>query len=190
MSFSNATVDLDSLPQFDEVPLHGVDPRYPRLVLAVALLAELPALIAVTIVIFVVPPISLPLRFAIWAAVLGVLALVPWVAFRWVSALRYAVREHDVIRSSGLFWTTEILQPIKRIQHVEQTQGPLDKWLGLSTIKLYSAGTGNVTLRIPGLEAARAAAISRLILGFEEPAAGAMAQQPPPPAASENPGDG
>jgi hypothetical protein len=178
MSFTNAAVDLESLPRFDEVALHRLDPRYPRLVLAVALIVELPALIGATLIVFLVPPIPLPLRIAIEGAVLGVLAFVPWLAFRWVSAIRYAVREHDVIRRSGLFWQTEIVQPIKRIQHVEQTQGPLDKWFGLSTIKLYSAGTGNVTLRIPGLEAATAAAIGRLILSFHEPGAHAAAEQP------------
>ena len=43
MSFVNAAVDLDSLPRAEDAPLHSVDPRYPRLVLGLALLAEVPA---------------------------------------------------------------------------------------------------------------------------------------------------
>lgn len=186
MSFTNVAVDLKSLPRYDEAPLRRLDPRFPRLVLAVASLVALPGAIAAVTALIVAPPIGLPLRLLLAAVVLSVVGFAVWLPYRWASTVRYAVRQHDVIRRAGLFWTTETVQPIKRIQHVEREQGPLEKRFGLSTIKLYSAGSGNVTLRIPGLEAETAAALCRYILSFHEPEAWAAPPEPP----AELPADG
>ena len=178
MSFSNVAVDLESLPRFDEAPLRSVDPRYPRLLLGVALLFALPGVAAAVAAVVFASPLVLPLRIALAGAVLAVVGMAVWLPYRWASTLRYAVRQHDVIRRSGIFWRTETVQPIKRVQHVEREQGPLDKRFGLSTIKLYSAGTGNVTLRIPGLDVETSATLSRYILSFHEPDAAAQVQPP------------
>lgn len=186
MSFTNVAVDLTSLPRYDETPLRRLDPRFPRLVLAVASLVALPGAIAAVTALVLAPPLGLPLRVLLAALVLCVVGLAVWLPYRWASTVRYAVRQHDVIRRSGLFWTTETVQPINRIQHVEREQGPLEKRLGLSTVKLYSAGSGNVTLRIPGLEAETAAALCRYILSFHDPAARAA----PPDSAAGLPSDG
>src|SRR5690606_36251405 len=136
-----------------------LDPRFPRLVLAVASLVALPGAIAAVTALVLAPPLGLPLRVLLAALVLCVGGLAVWLPYRLASTVRYAVRQHVVIRRAGVFWTTETVQPINRIQHVEREQGPLEKRLGLSTVKLYSAGSGNVTLRIPGLEAETAAAL-------------------------------
>jgi len=82
--------------------------------------------------------------------------------------VRYAIREHDVIVQSGVFWQKETLQPIRRIQHVEQHQGPVDKRFGLYELKLFSAGTGHFTFRIPGLAADAAARIRQFILDVQQ----------------------
>lgn len=92
------------------------------------------------------------------------LSFLVWVAWKTASVIRYAVREHDVILQTGIFWRKETVQPIARIQHVEQSQGPLDKRFGLYTLKLFSAGTGHVTFQIPGLDARTAARLRRFLL--------------------------
>ncbi len=172
MSFTNPDVDLTALPRFDEARLHALHPRYPRLVLALVALTGVPAFLVVAVVVSLLDRI---LGFAIVLGVLALFAAVAWFAHRAASVIRYAVRRHDVIVRSGVFWRKEAVQPIKRIQHVEEVQGPLDKLFGLSTLKLFSAGTGHVTFQIPGLDVATAAALSRFILSFHEPAAGAHA---------------
>jgi hypothetical protein len=82
--------------------------------------------------------------------------------------IRYAIREHDVIVHAGVFWKKETVQPIRRIQHVEQHQGPIDKRYGLYELKLFSAGTGQFTFRIPGLDATAAARIKQFILEVQQ----------------------
>lgn len=173
MSFTNPDVDLATLPRFDEARLHALDPRYARLVLVVAALIEVPAVIVIAVVVARLDRIPIPGRLAIVLGVVLLLAALAWFAHQAASVIRYGVRRHDVIVRSGVFWKTEAVQPIKRIQHVEQVQGPLDKRVGLSTLKLFSAGTGHVTFQIPGLEVETAAALSRFILSFHEPEAAA-----------------
>lgn len=172
MSFMNVQVPLESLPKFSVVELQPLHPRYARVVLGVALSFELPVLVVITIVLFlgVVPRGGLGVAPAIliYGAIVAGMALLAWFGHRTASVIRYAVRQHDVIVRSGVFWRKETVQPIKRIQHVEQHQGPVDKRFGLYQLNLYSAGTGHFTLRIPGLDADAAARIKQFILNVQQ----------------------
>lgn len=185
MSFVNTAVELDSLPRAEGVPLHAVDPRYPRLVLGVALLVEVPVFLAAAPFVLLAP-VPMPARVALLLALAVVLSAVAWFAHRAASVIRYAVRQQDAIVRAGVFWRTETVQPIKRIQHVERVQGPLERRLGLSTLRLYSAGTGRVTLRIPGLDTDVAARISAFILEFADQEDGAEEEAPPTAADRED----
>jgi hypothetical protein len=172
MSFANLQVSVESLPRFSAVELRRLDPRYARVALGVALCFELPVLVVVVVLLFgvIVPRADLPLSAAllICGAVIAGMALLAWFVHEAASVMRYAVRERDVIVRSGVFWKKETVQPIRRIQHVEQHQGPVDKRFGLYELKLFSAGTGHFTFRIPGLDAAAASRIKQFILDFQE----------------------
>ena len=80
------------------------------------------------------------------------------VTYRWFSdkAKFYALREHDISFYSGLFFKKLVTQPACRIQHVEVSQGPLDRLAKLATLQVYSAGSGLQTFGIPGLPQALA----------------------------------
>lgn len=52
-------------------------------------------------------------------------------------------------------WFKELeLLPLARLQHVDLHRGPVERWLGLASLVLYTAGTHNASLTIPGLPAA------------------------------------
>jgi hypothetical protein len=161
-------MDLDSLPRFDAVAFERVSPKYAPLVLWLSI--GFYALICVGVVIANLIADGLnALIFSLSALPfiaggLTLFALLTWLAWKSASVIRYAVREHDVIVRTGIYWRKETVQPIVRIQHVEQSQGPLDKRLGLYTLKLFSAGTGHVTFQIPGLEARTAAKLKRFLI--------------------------
>lgn len=188
MSFVNPQVDVAALPRFDAVRLDKPSPAYPRLVAIVVALIAAPVLLAVILFAALARP-PLAFRLGVALAAVAVLAGAAWIALAHARSIRYAVREHDVILRAGVFWRTESVQPLERIQHVEQVQGPLAKRLGLATLKLYSAGTGRATFAIPGLDAATADAVRRFVLRFHEPAAPAGPPGEPPPAA-DPPADG
>ncbi len=172
MSFSNLQVSLESLPKFASVALLELHPRYPRVVLGVALAFQIPVFLFVGFLLFgvLVPNVGLPLSVAFLLTSIAVLALafLAWFAHKSANVIRYAIREHDVIVRSGVFWRKETVQPIARIQHVSQHQGPIDKRFGLYELKLFSAGTGHFTLRIPGLDADAANRIRQFILTAQQ----------------------
>jgi membrane protein YdbS with pleckstrin-like domain len=172
MSFTNLEIDLETLPHFAEVEYRALDPRYARVVLGVALVFQVPIFLFVSgwLIAFAVsasgpPAVVSGLAFV---AVLLLFLLLAWFSYKSASVLRYAIREHDVILRSGVFWKKDTVQPIRRIQHIEQNQGPVDKRFGLYELKLFSAGTGNVTFRIPGLDADSASRIRKFILNIQE----------------------
>lgn len=182
MSFVNNEVDLEALPRFEDVELRRVDPRHPLIVLGIALAYEFAAMLAVALVLLSNPaPRGAWLSPPVLLIVLGVLSLaaaIAWYAYKSASVIRYAVRDHDVIVQSGVFWKRETIQPIRRIQHVEQLQGPVARRFGLSRIKLFSAGTGHSAFEIPGLQAQTAAQVRQSLLNLRESKLSAASSRP------------
>ena len=75
----------------------------------------------------------------------------------------FLVRERDVVYRSG-WWTTQVVAvPFSRIQHSEIQQGPLGKWLGFCSLKLFTAGASGANLNIPGLPPETARNIRQLL---------------------------
>jgi uncharacterized protein len=172
MSFANVQVALDTLPRLADVEYHELHASYARVVLGVALVFQVPIFLLVSGVLFVavVPIVGLSWLVAglQFMAVLILFVFLAWFAHKSARVMRYALRQHDVIVQSGVFWKKETVQPIRRIQHIEQHQGPIDKRFGLFELKLFSAGTGHFTFRIPGLDADSASRIRRFILEVQE----------------------
>jgi membrane protein YdbS with pleckstrin-like domain len=172
MSFTNVQIDLETLPHFEDVQYRELDPRYARIVLGVALVFQIPILLLLGgwLLGFLVPKADLSVVTAgvLLIAVLSLFLLLAWFSYKSARVLRYALRQHDVILHSGVFWKKDTVQPIRRIQHIEQHQGPVDKRFGLYELKLFSAGTGNVTFQIPGLDAEAASRIRKFSLNVQE----------------------
>ena len=77
----------------------------------------------------------------------------PFVEYRqW----RYLISADKIELLHGIFWRKRVVIPISRIQHIELTEGPLDRLLGLANIELVTAGRDN---KIPHLTRAIAGQI-------------------------------
>lgn len=99
--------------------------------------------------------IDLPGRFGGLAAAVGILALgaavvVPSWRYR---AWRFALRERELFLRRGVLFRTTSIVPHARIQHVDTRHGPIDRWLGLASVVVFTAGTRGAVLSIPALEA-------------------------------------
>jgi membrane protein YdbS with pleckstrin-like domain len=187
MSFTNVEIELETLPRFADVQYRELHPRYAPVVLGVALAFQVPVFLFATALLFGVLAPRAGLSWASAGLLFAILALffafLAWFSFKSARVMRYALRQHDVILQSGVFWKKETVQPIRRIQHVEQHQGPVDKRFGLYELKLFSAGTAQFTFRIPGLDGDSASRIRQFILKVQEDGWGA--DEPPESAASE-----
>ena len=69
---------------------------------------------------------------------------------------RFALDAAGLRIQRGLWWRGETLVPRSRVQHTDINRGPLDRRLGLSTLKVYTAGTRLAHVTLAGLPEARA----------------------------------
>jgi membrane protein YdbS with pleckstrin-like domain len=92
-----------------------------------------------------VPAVMLVL--AVWR-----LVLIP----RQVRAIGYAERDDDLLIRTGIFFQRTMAVPYGRMQYVDIGVGPVERALGLCTLKLHTASPGT-NAQIPGLPAAEGA---------------------------------
>ncbi|MDP9887616.1 PH domain-containing protein [Pseudarthrobacter enclensis] len=96
------------------------------------------------------PPLWLAVTVPAVALVVALwrLALIP----RQVRAIGYAERGDDLLIRSGIFFQRSMAVPYGRMQYVDIAVGPVERALGLCTVKLHTASPGT-NARIPGLPA-------------------------------------
>ena len=51
----------------------------------------------------------------------------------------------------GIIWQQVTILPLARVQHIEIHRGPIERKLGLASLRLYSAGGMSADLQISGL---------------------------------------
>ena len=70
----------------------------------------------------------------------------------------------------GVLWRTEILVPRSRVQHVDINHGPIDRYFGLASLKVHTAGTRLEAVTLNGLEAAQALTLRDALLSHDDDA--------------------
>ncbi len=118
--------------------------RMRRLVLAVWL-------VPVTVAAGVLPGLYAGPVWALWTAVPFAALLGGWrmLGRNWRS-WQYAERADDLLISRGVLWREETVVPYGRMQLVEVTSGPVERYFGLASVQLHTAAAAT-DARIPGL---------------------------------------
>lgn len=138
-----------------------VSPQYVTVRLAEWALGNLVAVLVLSApLVFVIlgwwswPPLWLAVTVpaAMLALALWRLVLIP----RQVRAIGYAERDEDLLVRGGIFFQRTMAVPYGRMQYVDIAVGPVERALGLCTLKLHTASPGTHA-RIPGLPAAEGA---------------------------------
>ncbi|WP_226482917.1 PH domain-containing protein [Natrinema amylolyticum] len=112
-------------------------------VLAVALAALDQWLVAV-------PPVAIGIVVAL-ALVLGIVY-----AIRLYQVWQFELQDDALYLERGVVTFVETAVPFVRVQHVDTQFGPVERVLGLSSVVVYTAGSRNADVRIPGLTPDRA----------------------------------
>ncbi len=63
----------------------------------------------------------------------------------------FEIRDDDVYIEHGVFTRIKTLAPYSRIQHIDVRQRIFERYMGLSTLILYTAGSRGIDVYIPGL---------------------------------------
>ncbi|WP_137290221.1 PH domain-containing protein [Natronorubrum halophilum] len=94
---------------------------------------------------------------AVMAGVVG-LALVLGIVYavRLYQVWQFELQPDALYLERGVVTFVETAVPFVRVQHVDTQFGPIERALGLSSVVVYTAGTRNADVRIPGLTPDRA----------------------------------
>ncbi|NUP58721.1 MAG: PH domain-containing protein [Pseudarthrobacter sp.] len=138
-----------------------VSPKYITVRLAEWALGNLAAVLVLSLPLVLVlsgwwswppPELAIAVPAAMLVVALWRLVLIP----RQVRAIGYAERDDDLLIRSGIFFQRAMVVPYGRMQYVDIAVGPVERGLGLCTLKLHTASPGT-NARIPGLPAAEGA---------------------------------
>ena len=88
---------------------------------------------------------------AIVVAALGALY-----AIRLYQVWRFELQGDALYLERGVITFVETAVPFVRVQHVDTQFGPIERALGLSSVVVYTAGSRNADVRVPGLRPERA----------------------------------
>ena len=64
---------------------------------------------------------------------------------------RYRIDDEVVEIERGVWWRSSITVPRPRVQHLDVSQGPLQRHYGLGVLSIYTAGTEHSIVALPGL---------------------------------------
>ena len=152
----------------------GWTPVSPKLIGARRIVLGLAYLLVVAGIVALVLVPDVPAWAAPAAAIVAVVvfAWLWWLIGRRVRSFGYAERGDDLLVTSGIMFRRLVIVPYGRMQLVDVKAGPIDRWLGLTTVQLHTAAA-TTDATIPGLEPDVAAALrDRLARRGEQRSAG------------------
>jgi membrane protein YdbS with pleckstrin-like domain len=92
------------------------------------------------------------LLLPVWMALSGGLA---WWCYAWPAReyrhTSYLLDEHGIEIKSGVVWRKVMSVPRSRVQHIDVSQGPLERTHGLGRLVIFTAGTDHSRVELPGL---------------------------------------
>ena len=152
-----------------------MNPLDPRVTTAWRVTGLIFALAATAIIALVEGLVLAPV--GIWLIAPGVIAGLVALIFVGLSLLwpglsyrfwRWQVEPDRVLIHKGVVWRSRSLIPRVRIQHVDTRSSPLQRWLGLNSLVIYTAGTRGADVEIPGLAADEAERLREELARLEE----------------------
>jgi len=109
-----------------------------------------------------------------WASVLlipaGLLMTlgIGWLLYVWPAVhyrhVSYTLDAEGIEIRSGVWWRQVMSVPRSRVQHIDVSQGPLERSFGLGRLVLYTAGTAHSRVELPGLSYAVAFSLRNYLL--------------------------
>lgn len=149
--FENHQISLSSLPRVETVEYVGLSPKQ-------LIKSNISTSISLLIFLGIAGGIYYFFRevyngyFPMVMALLVLIFLWSYISnWQWQKRSGYAVRERDIIFKRGFLFEKITVVPFNRIQHVSTQRGMLDKFLGLSSAQIFTAGGSGSDISIPGL---------------------------------------
>jgi membrane protein YdbS with pleckstrin-like domain len=162
-SFTNESIDIDSLPKYEEIELHKPHSSYWKIIcINIALIACILGMAVTALVLFVEEAKPNTILFvSLYLVFILILVLLFRASFK---KRGYAIRTHDVIYKSGIIAETTTIIPLNRIQHIELNEGIFSRAYKLGALQIFTAGGQTGHLHISGIPIEDAKNIRDLLL--------------------------
>lgn len=151
---------------FEPVPLQPLERGYLRVLRirsALGWLIALAVAMAVEVFLYWQGDIS-PGLVAGPVVVLGAISTVFFVPRRW-RRWGYAFTDRELHVAYGWFTRVYTVVPVSRVQHIDVSQGPIERSANVATLILHTAGTENSLVALSGISRQRAEDIRDVIRG-------------------------
>jgi len=108
----------------------------------------------------------MPTGLATLPLLIVLVVLVGMLPLRRYHARGFAMSDDRLRVVRGVLFHADVVVPFSRVQHLDVTQGPIERFYGLATLTLHTAGTHNHSVALPGLEHAKATAMREQIRAY------------------------
>lgn len=162
--FQNVSVNLNELPQVEEVQFEGISPKFKIIQLLISAFFAVIAMIIASIVITNAQEYEYIVSGSIAGAGVLFFLIRTFVVWKGYPHKGYALREKDVIYKSGWIFRSTVVIPFARIQHGELSEGLIDRYFKVKRLKIFTAGGSSSDLSIPSLPSERAERLRKYIM--------------------------
>lgn len=164
-NFTNETLNLNSLPKFEEVNFSPLHKNYIKVVYINIVIIVLIFAVGIGVLLYFNQELQNTLSYSIFGISYLVFALI--VFFSSIASVKkrgFAVREKDILYKRGLISTTTTMIPFNRIQHVAMHEGAFSRIFDLAQIQIFTAGGSSSDIKISGIEKEKAENIKELLM--------------------------
>lgn len=164
-NFTNETINLNSLPKFEEVNFSPLHKNYLKVVyINIAIILFIFA-VGIGVLLFTIQELQNTSNYLIFGISYLVFALI--IIFSSIASVKkrgFAIREKDILYKRGLISTTTTMIPFNRVQHVAMHEGFFSRIFQLAQIQIYTAGGSSSDIKISGIEKDKAKDIKELLM--------------------------
>jgi hypothetical protein len=144
---------MASKPPVDDDGLTRLHPNYAHALRVQTVLNAIPFLIgSLVLELWLADQAILPQGLIAGTVLLIALALVIRIPTSRYNARGYQISADRLRVVRGLLTRHDTVVPFGRVQHIDVHQGPLDRFFGIATLTLHTAGNHNASVALPGLE--------------------------------------
>ena len=166
MQFTNQQIEIDTLPDVRQITFIPLEIKHRDIsILSTAIMMVGLLLIFIIVGMFEETLFEAPVLLIVISTWIILFLLFIFLSYKKYYFEGYVLRERDIVYKSGLIFRSQIVIPFNRVQHCEVQQGPLDRWVKLASLSIFTAGGSSSDLTIPGLKPDRASKMKDYIVG-------------------------
>lgn len=141
-----------SLPLDDDAALTRLHPNYAHALRVRTTLMAIPFLVGALVLESAFRGEGLfPSGVIAGPVLLIALALIIRVPARRYNARGYQISADRLRVVRGILFRSDTVVPFSRVQHIDVDQGPIERFFGIATLTLHTAGNHNASVTLPGL---------------------------------------